>query len=168
MVVSNVTFVIPGAPGEAVSVSTAGVTEPAARMAFCLSQVSAKFPEAACGFQLLVVMVNVTAAVPLFLTYIVKFATPPGSSIPQGMLVIMFVQPMFENTTTPTARTRLELEKAGEEISAAEAASTVPMTAIEAIAPIVVLFIAIVFSLFKIIIVYLNKQYCIFAQHKYR
>jgi hypothetical protein len=42
-----------------------------------------------------------------------------------------------------------------------------PMTAIEAIAPIVVLFIAIIFSLSKIIIVYLNKQYCILGQHKY-
>ena len=114
MVMSKVKLAISGALAETLNVSTAWVTEEAANEAFCLSQATVKFPEAACGFQLPAVIVNVTGTVVLFLTYIVWVTVLPGFKIPQLMVVTVFVQLISENTPTPTAATPVVLEKVRE------------------------------------------------------
>ena len=104
-----------------------------------------KFPCAADGFQFPVVIVKVTDAVPLFFTYMGSVGATPGFSIPQLMVVTGIVQPLSENTLTPTEFTPVVLWKVLTEVSAAYVARNVPITATRAIVPIAILFIAIVF-----------------------
>ena len=104
-----------------------------------------KFPCAADGFQFPVVIVNVTDAVPLFLTYTVWVGASPGFSIPQLILVTGFVQPLSKNTPTPMEFTPVELWTVYTEESVAYVAKSVPIIATRAIVPIVNLFNAIGF-----------------------
>jgi hypothetical protein len=48
-------------------------------------------------------MLNVTAVLPVFFTYIVYVAVLPGFKVPQGIVESTVVQPLFEYTPTPTA-----------------------------------------------------------------
>jgi hypothetical protein len=55
------------------------------------------------GFQPEVAMLNVTAVLPVFFTYIVYVDVLPGFRVPHGMVESTVVQPLFEYTPTPTA-----------------------------------------------------------------
>jgi hypothetical protein len=83
------------------------------------------------------------------------------------MVVTGIVQPLSEKTPTPTAATPVVLEKVREEISDAYVARNAPITPITAIAPIVVLFIAIALSLTEYDIMSLNKPYHLPEQQRY-
>jgi hypothetical protein len=77
---------------DAVNVSVAETELPAATTVPSRFQVSVKYVLAFEGTQFVVVMLNVTGTVPVFLTYTVAVVEAPGANVPQLMLVQVWVQ----------------------------------------------------------------------------
>jgi hypothetical protein len=74
-----------------VKVRVAGVTEPAAKTVPASFHVKLKYEVAVGGFQLEVVMLSVSAVLPVFLMYTVWLTEVPGVNVPQLILVQLFV-----------------------------------------------------------------------------
>jgi hypothetical protein len=87
----------------AVRVSVAWIEAPAARTVLCRFHVNVSEEPAPLGVQLLVVMVNVSAMLPVFLTYTVCVVVPPGLRVPTARDVTVCVQALSEYTPKFTA-----------------------------------------------------------------
>jgi hypothetical protein len=93
---STLKFVMPLMPDDTLKLNVAVAIPFAASKVLSLSHVTVIGPFAAPGFQFAFVILSVTCAVPVFLTYIVRVVKPPGAIDPQAMLVKGKVQPGSE------------------------------------------------------------------------
>ena len=87
----------------AVKVSVAWIDTPAFKTVFCRFQVNVSEESAPVGVQLFVVIVNVSATLPVFLMYTVCVAVPPGLRVPAVRDVTVWVQALSEYTPKFTA-----------------------------------------------------------------